>query len=82
MSAEEIHCELCAVYGQNVMSDGSVRQWCRILKDGRTNVHNEVRSGRKTITSDETWVSFVNGETKKKSKQWTYTHSPQKPKKV
>jgi hypothetical protein len=42
ISAEEIHYELCpAVYGQNVMSEGTVRQWCRIFKDGRTDVHNE-----------------------------------------
>jgi hypothetical protein len=30
MSAATIHHELCAVYGQNVMSEGTVRQWCRI----------------------------------------------------
>jgi hypothetical protein len=35
MSAAEIHRELCAVYGQNVMSEGTVRQWRRMLKDGR-----------------------------------------------
>jgi hypothetical protein len=34
MSAVEIQLELCAVYGQNVMSEGTVRQWCRIFKDG------------------------------------------------
>jgi hypothetical protein len=26
VSAAEIHSELCAVYGQNVMSEGTVRQ--------------------------------------------------------
>jgi hypothetical protein len=31
-------------------------------------------------TSDETWVSFVNVETKEQSKQWMHTHSPNKPK--
>jgi hypothetical protein len=30
MSAVEIHCELCMVYAQNIMSEGTVRQWCRI----------------------------------------------------
>jgi hypothetical protein len=29
----------------------------------------------------ETWVSFVNAETKVQSKQWMHTHSPIKPKK-
>jgi hypothetical protein len=42
MSAGEIHHELCSVYGQNVMSVGTVRRWCRLFKDGRTNVHDEV----------------------------------------
>jgi hypothetical protein len=38
MSAAEIHHELCAVvYGQNG-SEGTVRQWCRMFKDGRTDV--------------------------------------------
>jgi hypothetical protein len=32
MSAVEIHSELCAaVYIQNVMSVGTVRQWCRMF---------------------------------------------------
>jgi hypothetical protein len=33
MSAAEIHHELCAVYGQNVMSEGTIRQWCRTFKN-------------------------------------------------
>jgi hypothetical protein len=27
MSAVEVHLELCAVYGQKVMNEGTVRQW-------------------------------------------------------
>jgi hypothetical protein len=34
MSAVEIHCELYAFYSQNVMSEGTIRQWCIIFKDG------------------------------------------------
>jgi hypothetical protein len=49
----EINRELCAVYGQNVMSEGSVRQWCRMFKDGRTNVHDEERSVRTSVVSDD-----------------------------
>jgi hypothetical protein len=45
MSAVEIHRELCAIYSQNVMSEETVRHWCRMFKDGRTNVHNEEQSG-------------------------------------
>jgi hypothetical protein len=33
------------------------------------------------VTSDETWVSFANIETKEQSKQWMHTHSPNKSKK-
>ena len=49
----EIHRQLCKVYGNGVMSEGGVRQWCIILKNGRTNVHDEERSGRPTIVTDE-----------------------------
>jgi hypothetical protein len=41
MSAMEICREICAVYGQNVMGEGTVRQWHRMFKDGWTNVHDE-----------------------------------------
>jgi hypothetical protein len=52
MSAAEMHRELCkAVYSQNVMSEGTARQWCRMFKDGRTNVHGEQRSGRAAVCS-------------------------------
>jgi hypothetical protein len=34
MNAVEIHHEFCVVYGQNVMSEGTVRQWRRMFKDG------------------------------------------------
>jgi hypothetical protein len=51
MSAAEIHGELCTVYGQNVMSEGTVRQRCRMFKDGRTDVQDEERSGRRAICS-------------------------------
>ena len=33
------------------------------------------------MTGDETWVKFVNAETKEQSKQLMHTHSPNKPKK-
>jgi hypothetical protein len=35
MSDAEIHLELRAAYGQNVISEGTVRQWCRMFKGGR-----------------------------------------------
>jgi hypothetical protein len=53
VSATEIHCELCAVYGKNVMSEGTVLQWCRIFKHERKNVHDGERSGRPSVVSDD-----------------------------
>jgi hypothetical protein len=35
----------------------------------------------KIVTGDETWVTFVNVETKQQSQQWMNTHSPNKPRK-
>jgi hypothetical protein len=35
------------------MSEGTVRQWCRTFKDGRTNVHDEERSDRPSVVSDD-----------------------------
>jgi hypothetical protein len=53
MSTTEIHRELCvAVYGQNVMSEETVRQWFTLFKNGRTNIHDEVRSGFPPVLSD------------------------------
>jgi hypothetical protein len=51
--AAEIHRELCVVYGPNAMSEGTVRQWCRMFSYERTNVHDEERSGRSSIMSDD-----------------------------
>ncbi|GBN77763.1 hypothetical protein AVEN_200635-1 [Araneus ventricosus] len=51
LSAADIHCELCAVYGPNIMSEGVVRQWVRFFKDRRTNIHDESRSGRPSVVS-------------------------------
>jgi transposase len=34
------------------MSEGTVRQWCRMFKDGLTNVHNEEWNGRPSVVSD------------------------------
>jgi hypothetical protein len=44
MSAAEIHRQLCAVCGQNVMSEGTLRQLCRMFKDERTNVQQTKRT--------------------------------------
>jgi hypothetical protein len=33
-SAAETHSDLCTVYSQNAMGEGTVGQWFRMLKDG------------------------------------------------
>jgi len=40
-----------SVYGENFMSDGSVREWCRKFKEGRTDVHDEDGHGRKSVAT-------------------------------
>ena len=52
-NAAEIHRQLCEVYGPNVMRDSKVRQWCRLFKEGRTNVHDEERSGVPSFITDD-----------------------------
>ena len=47
-----IHREICAVYGQNIISDGMVRKWVREFKDAVTNVHDEQRSGRPSVVNE------------------------------
>jgi hypothetical protein len=52
MSAAEIYRELCAVYNPSVINEGTVRQWCRMFKDGRTIIQDEERKGRLAICSE------------------------------
>jgi transposase len=52
-SAAEMHRRLCRVYGDNVMSDSFVREWCRKFRDGRTDVHDGCGQGRHSIVTDE-----------------------------
>jgi hypothetical protein len=53
MIAAEMHNELCVVYGQNIMNEGTAIQWCRMFKDGLTNVHDEERSGQSSVVSND-----------------------------
>lgn len=51
--AVQIHRRLCVVYGNTVMSDDSVHDWCRQFKNRRTDVHNERGQGRKSIMTED-----------------------------
>ena len=53
----EINRRMSKVYGENFMSDGSVRERCRKLKEGRTDVHDEDGHGRKSVAT----VGLVEG---------------------
>ena len=43
--AAKIHRRSCGVYGENIMSDISVREWCRKFRDGRTDLYDEGGQG-------------------------------------
>ena len=50
----EIHRQLVAVYGENVMNERNVRKWCeRFRNTKRVNVHDEERSGRPSIINED-----------------------------
>ena len=48
----EIHKQTVAVYG-NVMNRQNVTKWCREFSEGKTDVHDEQRSGRPSLISDD-----------------------------
>jgi hypothetical protein len=48
-----IHRQLTAVNGEGVMNESSVRKWCRVFNEGRTNVHDEERSGRPSLITED-----------------------------
>jgi hypothetical protein len=50
--ATEIHKQIVAVYG-NVMNRQNVTKWCREFSEGRTDVHDEQRSGRPSFIPDD-----------------------------
>jgi len=41
------------MYGDNVMSDGMVREWVWMFNGGRENVHDEARSGSPSLVNDD-----------------------------
>ncbi|GBL89907.1 hypothetical protein AVEN_178337-1 [Araneus ventricosus] len=52
-SAAEIHRKIIRVHGENFMSDGVVREWCRNFKDGQTDVLDEEGQGRKSVITED-----------------------------
>jgi hypothetical protein len=48
----EIHKQIVAVYG-DVMNWQNVMKWCHEFSEGKTDVHDEQRSGRPSLISDD-----------------------------
>jgi hypothetical protein len=48
----EIWGRIVEVCGEGAMKSGNVRKWCRLFKEGRTNVHVEEPSGRPSLVTD------------------------------
>ena len=48
----EIYRKLVAVYGEHIMNAASVRKWCTMFRNGRTDVHDAERSGRPSVITD------------------------------
>ena len=44
---------------EGAMNRGNVRKWCRLFKEGRTNVHDEERSGRPSLVPDGVTVGVI-----------------------
>ena len=51
MKPDDIHRQICEVYGENAMSDGLVNKWIRKFNEGRNNMHEEPRSGRLSVVT-------------------------------
>ncbi|XP_035205268.1 protein GVQW3-like [Stegodyphus dumicola] len=49
----EIYRQICDVYGPKAMSDSMVRRWVRKFNDGHSDVHDEERSGRPSLVTEE-----------------------------
>ena len=48
----EIHRRLVAVYCEHVMNAASVRKWCTMFRNGRTDINDAERSGRPSVTTE------------------------------
>jgi transposase len=49
----DIYRQLIAVYGEGVTNESNVRKWCRMFNEGGTNVHDEERSGRPSLITED-----------------------------
>jgi transposase len=71
MKPAYIHRQLCEVYGEHAMGDSMVRRWVRHFNEGRENVHDDPRSGRKSVVNEE----LVRAVEEKIQENWRFTIS-------
>jgi hypothetical protein len=57
-TAAEIHRQLVSVYGKDVMNRQNVAKWCREYQAGRSNIHDEIMSGRPSVVTNEIIQKF------------------------
>ncbi|GBL97259.1 hypothetical protein AVEN_84959-1 [Araneus ventricosus] len=53
VKAAEINRQISEVHEENIMSEGRVRKWIREFKDARTNMHDEEKSGRSSVITED-----------------------------
>ncbi|GFY03005.1 histone-lysine N-methyltransferase SETMAR [Trichonephila clavipes] len=70
----KIYRQICEVYGQNAMSDSMVRRWDRHFNEGRSEVHDEERSGRPSLITEE--LVHVIDEKIKENRKFTISALP------
>jgi len=61
-TAAEIHLQLVSVYGTDVMDVSNVRTWLKEFKEGREDVFDEKRSGKRP--------SLVSEKVIRENRQW------------
>lgn len=60
IAASEIHRRMSSVYGsENIMSLRHVYKWVQRFKDGRTDTHDDVRSGRPSDSLTDDAIAAV-----------------------
>jgi transposase len=64
----ETHKQIVAVYG-DVMKQQNVTKWCGEFSKGRTDIHDEQRSGRPALISDEL-LQKIEGQSRA-NRHWT-----------
>lgn len=57
----EIRRQLFKVFGNGIMSKNRAKQSCIVFKNGRTNVHHEIRSGRPRLVTEDLLMK-INGK--------------------